>query len=303
LLAIGHKAFYDCDKLAVVTFRGFNAPILEEEYDVSYYSMLENLAMSGSLDLYGDGTHILHGLSIVPYYMWSATNATNIYYGANFVDYIGHLNNVKNGKDNRIVMVRPINGNYYDTFIFNQYFKTIVDGAAAADEVTLNAINLINNLPAPNVIALSDKAQVEAARAAFNLIMTTSQQALVESILPLLKEAEKRIETLEYLQNQNNNPVIPDEPDEPTIDKPVVDETDEGGIGTLAVVAIIIGAAILSGGIGVGVYFLILALNSKKATDVTEGTGNVTDDTDLKSAEDEGTDSENEENPSSEENI
>ena len=297
LLAVGHKAFYDCDNLAVVTFRGFNAPILEEEYDVSYYSTLENLAMSGSLDLYGDGTYVLQGLAIVPYYMWSSTNATNIYYGANFVDYIGHLNNNKTGKDNRIVMVRPANGNYYDTFIFDQYFKSIVDGANAADEVTLNAINLINNLPSPKDIALSDKAQVEAARAAYNLIMTTSQQALVESILPLLKEAEKRIETLEYLQNQNNKPDTPDVPDEPTKDEPQVDETEKDGLGTLAIVAIIIGAAILSGGIGVGVYFLIIALKSKKNSAVAEA-----DDVASEPTESETYDSENEENPSSEEN-
>ena len=293
LLSVGHKAFYDCDNLAVVTFLGFNAPILEEEYDASYYSTLENIAMSGKLDLYGDGSYVFTGLSIVPYYMWSSTSATNVYYGANFVDYIGHLNNNKTGADNRIVMVRPVNGNYYDTFIFNQYFKTIVDGAAAADEVTLNAINLINNLPSPKDISLSDKAQVEAARAAYNLIMTTSQQALVETVLPLLKEAEKRIETLEYLQNQNNTPVTPDEPDAPEVDTPTEEtEDEEGGLGIFVIIAIILGALVLSGGIGVGVYFLILALKAKNTSGVSEAIASET----------EATDGENEENPSSEEN-
>ena len=249
--------------------------------------------MSGKLDLYGDGSYVFTGLSIVPYYMWSATSATNVYYGANFVDYIGHLNNNKTGKDNRIVMVRPVNGNYYDTFIFNQYFKTIVDGAAAADEVTLNAINLINNLPSPKDISLSDKAQVEAARAAYNLIMTTSQQALVETVLPLLKEAEKRIETLEYLQNQNNTPVTPDEPDAPEVETPTEEtEDEEGGLGIFVIIAIILGALVLSGGIGVGVYFLILALKAKNTSGVSEAIASET----------EATDGENEENPSSEEN-
>ena len=323
LLSVGHKAFFECKKLSVVTFLGFNAPILEEEYDASYYGSLENLSMSGSLDLYGDGTYVFDGLSIVPYYMWSATSPTNVYYGANFVNYIGHLNDKVNGTDNRIVMVRPSNGNYYDTFIFNQYFKTIVDGAPAADEVTLNAINLINKLPAPNVISLSDKAQVEEARAAYNLIMTTGQQALVETILPLLKEAEKRIETLEYLQNQNNQPTNPDDSEDTSDTEDDVQE--DKGPGTFVVILIIIGAAVLAGGIGVGVYFLILAPKAKKnegsepvaeekatedaaseksdSTEATESTEPVAEnETSNDAASKETVKGENEENPSSEEN-
>ena len=292
LMAIGHKAFFDCDKLAVVTFLGFNAPILEEEYDMTY-ATFDTLAFTGEIDLYGDGSYIAVGLGIVPYYMWSFSDPSNIYYGANFVDHIGLLNNNKTGDDDRIVMVRPVNGNYYDTFIYEQYFKTIIDGAASPDEVTLNAINLINALPGPKEITLNDKAQVEAARAAYNLIVTTTQQALVEKILPLLKEAEQRIATLEYL---NNKPTTPDEPDTPDVNTDPVEEDKKLGAG--AIIAIIIGSVIVAGGIGVGVYFLIPMLKAKK----TENTPDSSDESEKTEEAAEEVSNENAENPSSEEN-
>ena len=255
LMAIGHKAFFDCKKLSVVTFLGLTAPILEEEYDFAYYATFENIAMSGSVDLF-EGEPAVNGLGIVPYYMWSFTDPTNVYYGANFVDYIGHLD------DNNIVMVRPVNGKYYDTFIFNQYFDVTVDGATAADETTLAAKELINNLPNVKDLTLKDKAQVEAARAAYNRIMTTSQQALLEDILPLLKAAEQAIANMEYFQQQQNKPSTPDTPDT-SVDTNTDTEEDKG-LGVGAIIAIILGSIIAAGGIGVGVYFLIRFLSKKK---------------------------------------
>jgi len=283
LLSVGHKAFYECNNLAVVTFLGFNAPILEEEFDTAY-ATFSNLALTGKVDLYGDGSQIFDGLGIVPYYMWNFSDPTCLYFGATFVDHIGHLKNDKENVDNRIVMVRPANGNYYDTFIFDQYFKTIIDGATAADKTTLNAMNLINALPGPNDITLDDKAQVEAARAAYNLIVTTNQQALLETILPLLKEAEQRIATLEYLHNQNNkpnepdtpdtpdqpdNPVTPDQPDTP--DTPSADNKDEKkGLGTGALVIIIVAVTIVAGALGFGGCLLIFKKSSNKRVDVID---------------------------------
>ena len=32
-------------------------------------------------------------------------------------------------------MVRPSNGLYYDSFIWGQYFNTVIDGAVAADDI------------------------------------------------------------------------------------------------------------------------------------------------------------------------
>ena len=195
--AIGHKAFYDCDELALVTFTSYNAPILEEEYDHYYYLSGENIPAT---EEYG-------GLGIFDYYMWNASSLpSNIYYGANFVDYVGKV-------DDKIIMVRPANGQNYDSFIFEQYFLSAIDGAAAADDITLAAIEAIRNLP--DKVSLNDKALVLLAREAYNKISTTEQKALVTEYSKLT-QAEKRIADLEYLANQDKNedpsPDLPDEP-------------------------------------------------------------------------------------------
>jgi hypothetical protein len=124
--------------------------------------------------------------------MWNAADTPqNVYYGANFVDYIGLT-------DGDLVMIRPANGKQYDSFIWGQYFATVVDGAAAADEVTLAAIAAIDALP--ETVSLEDKALVEAAREAYNKISTLEQRALVTNYSKLEK-AEKRIQDLEYLES------------------------------------------------------------------------------------------------------
>ncbi len=214
--SIGHKAFYKCDKLAMISFSSYIAPILEEEYDYMYFVSGENISASGeyTFTVVNSEEEIVHnGLGITPYFMWNASeNATSVYYGANFCDYIGHINS-------GIVMVRPVNGKNYSSFVFGQYFNTVIDGAAAADEITLAAIKAIKLLP--ETVSLTDKALVEAARATYDLISTLEQKALVTNY-NLLTQAEKRISDLEYLANSdssdgetsedivndNNNPLI-----------------------------------------------------------------------------------------------
>ena len=78
-------------------------------------------------------------LEIIPYYMWNLGEQI-VYYGANFVDYIGHI-------DNKIMMVRPSNGQHYGTFVHEQYFNLFVDGSVAAQNATLAAIAAINQIP------------------------------------------------------------------------------------------------------------------------------------------------------------
>ncbi|MBQ7368673.1 MAG: leucine-rich repeat protein [Clostridia bacterium] len=163
LKAIGDKAFYECDKLFMVVFTSYDAPVLEEEYDTAYIS-LENLPLSGMYDVY-------EGLGISKYYMWNVTsNFNNFYFGANFVDYIGHT-------DGALVMVKPANGQNYNTFILEQYFSSVVEGSNAATENTLAVMALIAALP--DVIALSDEAQIVAARAAYDKMSSLEQKALV----------------------------------------------------------------------------------------------------------------------------
>lgn len=183
-----------------------------------------------------DGTQIeLKGLGMIPYFMWNvAPNPYNIYYGANFVDYIGHI-------DSPIVMVKPVNGQCYDSFILAQYFGVSIEGAAAADKITLAAIEAILRLP--DTVTLADKALVEAARAAYNSIATNEQRALYDKAgyYEKLTAAEKRIADLEYLQNMNEQPTTSTTP-EPTdkISMLTVILIIAGAVLAVAIVAVVI---------------------------------------------------------------
>ena len=227
--ALGHKAFYQCDNLAIVTFCSYNAPVLEEEYDYAYFLSFENISGSGEYTFYDtDGVTPIAkpGLGVTPYFLWNAAeNPSTVFYGASFVDYIGRY-------DADLVMVRPVNGKNYETFIMDQYFVTAINGAAAADEVTQSVIDMINALP--ETVSLGDKANVEAARAAYELISTTEQKALVTNYSKLTA-AEKRISDLEYLESEQAS-------SEPT-EAPT--NNDGGSIGWIigAVVAVLAAAA------------------------------------------------------------
>ncbi len=194
LNAVGHKAFYGCEKLSMLTFASYIAPVLEEMYDAELFNNRQHIPATGKYDF---NTHTgelvtYEGLGIVPYFMWNATDTPqNVYYGANFVDYIGLA-------DGNLVMIRPVNGKQYDSFIFGQYFSTVVDGAAAADDITLAAIAAIDRLP--ETVSLADKPLVVAAREAYDKISTLEQRALVTNYSKL-EAAEKRIKDLEYLES------------------------------------------------------------------------------------------------------
>ena len=195
--SIGHKAFFGCKSLQFISFASYQAPILEEEYDSTYYQTMENIPAAGIYefeDNYGNPINY-EGKEIIPYFMWNVTSLpSNFFYGASFVDYIGSV-------DEKITMIRPVNGKSYDSFIMNQYFALSVEGAAAADDVTLAAIAAINRIPAnTSEISLAHKDIIAAARAAYNKIISDEQRALVpSSLITILKDAEQMIEDLEYL--------------------------------------------------------------------------------------------------------
>ncbi len=225
--SIGHKAFYGCTALNLINFQSYHAPILEEEYDINYFYTFENLPATGEFTFTTvDGEVIYNGLGIVPYFMWNVSDLpSNAFYGANFVDYIGHINS-------SILMVRPSNGKNYDSFIFDQYFNMALDGASAADKVTLAAIAAINALP--DTITLNDEDLVNAARAAYNKIAGMEQRALVLNFQKL-SDAEKRIAVLKELKGEtepddpNTEPTPGDpstEPSEPTEPEPAPAKND-----------------------------------------------------------------------------
>ena len=190
--SLGHKAFFGCESLEYVVFKSYYAPILEEEFDSTYYETYDHVPGTGDYGSYTDydGTEVvIDGMGLLPYYMWNATGGmySNIFYGANFNDYIGFV-------ERKLTMVRPANGQGYDSFIMNQYFDLVIDGPNAADDVTLAAIAAINAIP--ERVAFEHKAIVEAAREAYSKVATIEQQALVSNY-GVLVSAEQRVIALD----------------------------------------------------------------------------------------------------------
>lgn len=189
--AIGHKAFYACDDLEMVIFGSYTVPNFEEEFDPNYYNSLEHIPGSGDYGTYLDysGNEVqIESLGIVPYFMWNATGGmySNVFYGANFVDYVGYV-------EDKLMMVRPVNGVGYDSFICDQYFDLTIDGPAAPDETTVDCIVAIKAIP--ERVTYADKALVVAAREAYGKIATLEQQSLVKNYADLVS-AEQRITAL-----------------------------------------------------------------------------------------------------------
>ena len=253
-VAIGDKAFYRCNDLKTVTFNSYYSPMLEEAFDYNYYITFENMPATGEYSFQNTSGEIIDtksGLGIVPYYMWNIeTQPTGIYYGANFVDYIGHVSP-------DLVMVRPVNGQQYDSFVLAQYFGATVDGIAAPDEISAYAIKLINQLPRSEVVTLSHKPQVVAARAAYDAIVTDEQRAVVKHYADYanLEACEARLTQLESL---NENPETPAEP---------IDEQTP----PILIILIIAGALVLAAGIA-AVIAIIIARGKKKKSEGTETT-------------------------------
>lgn len=248
LASIGHKAFYQCNNIDSIVFKSYYAPILEEQYDYEYYTNVDNVPTMPASGAYSDDGKI-HGLGIVPYFSWGVTaTPSNFFYGANFIDYIGH-------GDKNIEMVRPVNGVYYDTFIYGQYFTDIQDGAAAADKITQAAIDAIMKL-ADLRISLQHENLVLEARAAYDKITSELQRSLVSetmydgsSLTNILTAAERRIEALKSVEN-----ATPEEDDD--------EDITTGETGEISVVWVITITSVLIV-LGVGVV-VIIYLNDKK---------------------------------------
>ena len=226
--SIGHKAFYGCKDLKMVIFTSFRAPILEEEFDPTYYEGLEHIPGTGNYGSYTDydGTEVMiKPAEIVPYFMWNATGGmySNCYYGANFIDYVGYV-------ENKPVMVRPSNGQGYETFIMEQYFAFVFDGSVAAEDMTLDAIEAINRIPGR--VELKDEAVVVAARVAYDKVLNKAQQALVSNYATLLS-AEQRILAL---KNEGEN--------KPNEEQPPVEGPAEEGDPIMAVVLCVVAALV-----------------------------------------------------------
>ena len=142
---------------------------------------------------------------MIPFYMWNSTDGlySNVFYGASFVDYVGHV-------DTKLTMIRPVNGENYDSFIYGQYFDVAIDGAQAPDKNTLKTIAAIRAIP--ERVTYENRAVVETARALYNKIPTLEQQALVTNYADLVS-AEQRIVSLTPTEEPAETPTeTPEEP-------------------------------------------------------------------------------------------
>ncbi len=194
--AIGHKAFYGCDSLEIVIFGSYTSPIFEEEFDPNYYNSLQHIPGSGDYGSYTDYNGlevVIEPMGLLPFFMWNATGGmySNVFYGANFKDYVGYV-------ENKIIMVSPVNGEGYDSFICDQYFDYRIEGPAAPDDVTVDAINAIKRIP--ERVTYDDKKTVEEARKAYDKIATYEQMALVSNYSSLVS-AEQRIAALAPIED------------------------------------------------------------------------------------------------------
>ncbi len=248
--AIGHKAFFACDDLAVVVFTSFDAPILEEEFDASYYESFENFPCTGEIldyeDIYTGEEVVFEGMGLIPYFMWNITDSlySNVFYGANFVDYVGRV-------ENKLLLVRPSNGLKYETFMYNQYFDTVVDGGAAMDANTLAFVEIAQQLP--DRITLQHQSLVEAARAAYNRLTTTEQKGLVTNLYNTLMSAEQRIKALLEAEQGGDNTV-----------QPPIDNTEEP-IPVVLIIVIVAAVVVIAGAV-----IAVVLLKKRKAAPAEE---------------------------------
>ena len=175
-------------------------------------------------------------MELMPWYMWNATGAmySNVFYGANFVDYVGYV-------ADKLTMVRPVNGKNYDSYIYGQYFDMAIDGAEAPDKAALAAIKLINALP--ERVSYEDKAMVEAAREAYNKIATFEQMAQVTNYATLVS-AEQRIIALtpEEEKVATEAPAEETAPEETTapVEVPEEPEANKGAGALVAILTVLV---------------------------------------------------------------
>ena len=240
VFSIGHKAFYNCYALDTVVFGSHTAPILEEEFDRTWYESFENMPGTGDFGSYtnysGEQVQIT-GMGLIPYYMWNSTDGlySNVFYGANFVDYVGYLGE-------KVTMVRPVNGIGYDSFVYAQYFDVVIDGAQAPDKTTLEAIWAIQDIP--ERVSYEKRSIVEHARACYDKIATLEQQALVTNYADLIS-AEQRIISL-----------TPTEEETPVQEAPETEPEKKSGKGLLVFLLVVLGLLVVA--VATAVVFVVL---------------------------------------------
>ncbi len=230
--AIGDKAFYGCNSLGVVVFRSLEVPILEEQYDTS----VEESSSGVYLRMIGT-TRGGAGLGIVTFDQWNA-DATTVLYGANFVAEIGTEEGIEAHDAKTLVMVRPMNGNGYENWLYFRYFDAALEGALEMEDRTVEIANRIRALPAPVDVTLEWEGEVTELRALYNAL-TEDQKYLLNDEIGILEAAESAIE---FLKRGSDTPAE-EQPGETDDEFPVL--AVALGISIPAGVLLIAGAVVL----------------------------------------------------------
>ncbi len=196
--AIGHMAFYNCDKLLLVTFRSINAPRLEEEFDFDYETAITEFgtnkyveeAFGKVLLNFVDGSSRMTGLEYIDATMWSPA-VTCVFYGANFI--YGVTDERHN--DRTLIMVRPSNGVGYETFSYNMYFDQVVIGRGAISDSAQAVIDMLGSLP--ESLRAEDRDQVYAIYDLYNTLSMEDQNYLTaEGFTMTLSNAKRLVDSM-----------------------------------------------------------------------------------------------------------
>lgn len=173
LESIGDCAFAGLDSLTDYHFASYQAPTLEGVYNSSLQNYLASLQSAN--DDINALYHINSGTIYNLYYYYYP------YYYANFYDYVGFTTN--------LTMYYPSNGNGYDSWIYQNYFKNRINDAAVADDATNRAIEALNQISTIESATSENKEEILEAYNYYIVITDEEQIALLptDQVAHLLK--------------------------------------------------------------------------------------------------------------------
>ncbi|MDD6981628.1 MAG: leucine-rich repeat protein [Clostridia bacterium] len=163
----------------------------------------------------------------------------------------------------QLTITVPKNAAGYDTYLWKSYLgdarrtevNSMTDGTAALNESILNL---------PEIITLADAETVDYLELMYNAT-SSDQKAFVQNVAKL----QRAIAEVKRLRAEQNA----DTPDDPNPTPPIESPTD--GLPTYAIVLIVVGAVVLTAGVGVTVVLLVI---KKKKTASQRADGSASDD-------------------------
>lgn len=206
LKAIAPYAF-DNNSLSVVVFKSYRMPNFETEAQQYIYS-----------SVHSNPEFVQINDNIVNYYGSLGIQYFYPYY--NFAWMTVDIDNLTTTLSDHLTAIYPTNGVSYNSWIFQKMFKFRTEGAATLDDPAILAQKLMSELPSSSAVKLTHKDQIEAARAAYDLVSDATQRNLLSSLYSNLNAAEKRLAMLMSAGEGPQEPPVDPGPggDDPTIE-------------------------------------------------------------------------------------